>query len=276
MGVSTIPTFVINLDRSPDRLAHIQAELARVGMDFERIAAVDRRAVPPDLRQQFLDEDDKPHGHLSDGEIGCYASHLTVHQRILAARLPWAIVLEDDVRLTDQLPEVASAAVAAAPEGWDIIHLSSVVNRAVCAIADLPRGHYLIRHQRPPRSTAGYLISRSGAAKMLKPAPRARVVDMDIKLAHERGLDVFGIYPSPVIWGNHLPSTMGEAYGWQVSVGRRVALQTFLYVVRKLGLANYARCSLANLRFALERRFAGRAPGTIPIVALTGRRRRQS
>jgi glycosyl transferase, family 25 len=239
-------------------------------MDFERISAVDGRSVPPDLRPQFLDGNDKPFGHLGDGEIGCYASHLAVHQRVLAEGLPYALVLEDDARLTPHLPEAAQAAISAAPEGWDFIHLSSVIKRAVYAIAELPHGYHLIRHMRPPRSTAGYIVSRSGAAKMLKPGPRTRTVDIDMKLAYQRNLDVLGVHPSPVIWSNHLPSTMIEAYGWKASVSRGMALQVFLYGVRKLGIAAYIRCNLADLRFALKRRFAGRPREAIPIVKSLG------
>jgi glycosyl transferase, family 25 len=263
-----LPVFVINLDRSADRLAHMRAELARVGMGFERIPAVDGRAVPPDLRPQFLDADNKPLGRLADGEIGCYASHLTVHQRILSDRLPHALVLEDDPLLTPHLSEIAQAATAAAPQGWDFIHLSSVINRAVYAVAKLPRGHHLVRHMRPPRSVAGYIVSRSGAAKMLKPAPRTRTVDMDLKLAHERALDVLGVHPSPVIWGDHLPSTMSftDVSGWNVPTSRRAALESFLYSVGKLGIAPYIRCSLANLRFTVERRLTGRPRDAVPVV----------
>ncbi|RVA48701.1 MULTISPECIES: glycosyltransferase family 25 protein, partial [unclassified Mesorhizobium] len=32
---------VINLDRSPDRLAHVTAEFAKVGVSFDRVPAVD-------------------------------------------------------------------------------------------------------------------------------------------------------------------------------------------------------------------------------------------
>jgi glycosyl transferase family 25 len=260
-----LPVFVINLDRSVDRLAHIGAELARVHMSFERVAGVDGRLVPPDLRPQFLDGDN-PLGRLSDGEIGCYASHLKAHQRILSEGLPYALVLEDDARLTPDLPEVANAAIAFAPEGWDVIHLSATINRAACAIHELRRGHHLIRHMRPPRNSAGYLISRSGAAKMLRSSPRTRTVDLELKLAHKRSLDVLGVYPSPVIWSNHLPSIIGEAYGWKVPLSRWAAVQEFLYAVRKLGLLNYGRCILANMRSSLEWRFAGRRRDGIPIV----------
>jgi glycosyl transferase family 25 len=247
-----LPVFLINLDRSPDRLAFMQAEANRIGLKFERVPAVDRTAVPDDLRAQFLAPDGSPAGPLSPGEVGCYASHLTVHQRVVREGLPCAVVLEDDARLTPHLMDVVPAAVTVAPEDWDLIHLSAVVNRAVYAMADLPGGCHLVRYMRPPRGTAGYIISRSGAAKMLAPAPRRRPIDVDLKLAYERNLDVLGVYPPPVIWGNHFPSEIWSKSGDGLQKRTRPsAKETFrghLYVARKLGLSTYLQCRLATLR----------------------------
>jgi glycosyl transferase, family 25 len=246
-----LPVFLINLDRSPDRLAFMRAEAERIGLQFERVQGVDGTTVPDDLRPQFLKPDGSIIGRLSVGEVGCYASHLTVHQRILAESSPCAIVLEDDARLMANLMESAQAAIEAAPRGWDIIHLSSVFTRPVYAIADLPDRSHLVRYTRPPRNTAGYIISRSGAAKMLRPAPRARPIDMDMKIAHERGLDILGVYPSPVIWGDHMPSTMVGESGRKRTASRYLAFRGFLYGVRKLGPVAYAQCQIASLRGAV-------------------------
>jgi glycosyl transferase family 25 len=247
-----LPVFLINLEHSPDRLAFMQAEADRIGLKFERVPAIYRTAVPDDLREQFLAPDGSPVGPLSPGEVGCYASHLTVLQRVLREGLRCALVLEDDARLTTLLMDVARAAVTAAPEGWDLIHLSAVVNRPVYALADLPGGCHLVRYMRPPRGTAGYIISRSGAAKVLAPTPRKRPIDVDLKLAYERNLDVLGVYPPPVIWGNHLPSaiwsTSGDALQKRKRPSARETLRGHLYVARKLGLSAYLQCRLASLR----------------------------
>ena len=37
--------YLINLDRSPERLAHFSAQARRAGLAFERIAAVDGRTL---------------------------------------------------------------------------------------------------------------------------------------------------------------------------------------------------------------------------------------
>lgn len=51
---STMKCLVINLDRSPDRLAHITAEFARIGITFERIAGTDAREHPNLVLQRWI------------------------------------------------------------------------------------------------------------------------------------------------------------------------------------------------------------------------------
>jgi glycosyl transferase family 25 len=270
--MSVLPVFVINLDRSADRLAFVQHEARAAGVQFERFAAVDGTAIPDWLRLEFLSADGMPLSRLAPGEIGCYASHLAVHRRIISGGLPFALVLEDDVKLALDLVEIAETAILAAPEGWDYIHLSGRIKRTVASFAALPNGRHLVRHMRIPMNTGGYVISRTGAEKMLKPGPRVRPVDQEIHFAWLRGLDVLGIYPPPVIWGDHLPTTIActwrtepkKKHRWGPGLISR--LQGHLYTGRKLGIRTYFACRWAGMRFAAERRFLGRPRSAIPVV----------
>jgi glycosyl transferase family 25 len=150
-----IPVFLINLDRSSDRLATMQLRGDAIGLAFNRIQAIDGANVPGWLAPQFLDSP------MSPGEIGCYASHLTVHQRIVDDGLPHALILEDDVRLEPDVLTAAAEAIAAAPADWDCIHLSARWKRPVYPIAHLPGGRRLVRFIRVPLNAGGYLISRA-------------------------------------------------------------------------------------------------------------------
>ena len=69
-----LQTWVINLDRAPDRLARIAAQLQRLGLPFTRLAAVDARTQTPEQRAA-LDEPAyrRKHGMAPVmGELGCY------------------------------------------------------------------------------------------------------------------------------------------------------------------------------------------------------------
>ncbi|TIU13190.1 MAG: glycosyltransferase family 25 protein, partial [Mesorhizobium sp.] len=65
---------VINLDRSRDRLAHMTAEFASLGVQFERVAAIDAQDRP-DLARMPLRVKRKSSLRLADAEIACLLSH---------------------------------------------------------------------------------------------------------------------------------------------------------------------------------------------------------
>lgn len=71
--------FYINLARRPDRRAHLEAELKRLGWKAERFEAVD-------------------HVH---GAIGCYLSHLACLKKARRLEYPYVCLLEDDAVFTD-------------------------------------------------------------------------------------------------------------------------------------------------------------------------------
>jgi glycosyl transferase family 25 len=83
---------VINLDRAPERLAHMQREFGRIGVAFTRIAATDGQALDPGDRVNALEG--RP---LSRGEAACFISHRRCWQALVESGESHAVVLEDDV-----------------------------------------------------------------------------------------------------------------------------------------------------------------------------------
>jgi GR25 family glycosyltransferase involved in LPS biosynthesis len=79
---------VINLERRPDRLARISAELQRAGLSFETQVAVDGRL---ELHEPKF---------LSKGAIGCWKSHVNSMRRIVEAKAQFGLILEDDATLS--------------------------------------------------------------------------------------------------------------------------------------------------------------------------------
>ena len=94
--------YLINLDRSPGRLAEADAQLRAAAIPYERIPAVDGRALGwAALRRRvsrfrfFL-----VHGRFPNlGEVACSLSHLEACRRLLVSDEPAALVFEDDVLL---------------------------------------------------------------------------------------------------------------------------------------------------------------------------------
>lgn len=182
---------VINLDQDTARMAHMHRELQRAGLDYQRFPALRGDHLPADLARYF------PVGiGLSPGEIGCYASHLAIMQRVARSELPSPLlVLEDDVGLPRDLGSGLDALMRALPQAWDIVRLSyptKLLTRSVAALGD---GRQLVRYSRVPTTTGAYLISASGAQKFLAERPRSVPVDHDLRHIWEWDLDTYGVSP---------------------------------------------------------------------------------
>jgi glycosyl transferase, family 25 len=201
-----LPIRYINLDRDAKRRQRMDAELQRLGLAGERFAGVLWTALPaaeqdtlysPALNaRQF-------HKPLVNGEKGCYASHLAVWQWLLQSPHPAVVVLEDDLRLKADFAAVCSA-IAALPEGWDMVKL---IGRAelgrrekLQAQQRLCPGYALVQYRRVPSLTAGYVISRAGAAKLLATRrPFGRPIDVDLRHWWEsQRLRVQGVHPAAI------------------------------------------------------------------------------
>jgi glycosyl transferase family 25 len=100
--------FVINLDRSLDRRAHITAELRKTGLDYEIITAVDGRDL--NLHDStIIDSSLMAKNSFPAGTAGCALSHLRTYQKIIADGLDEALILEDDVTLPADLGTLVDA-----------------------------------------------------------------------------------------------------------------------------------------------------------------------
>ena len=103
--------YVINLARSPERRAHITAELDRVGVYYEIVEAVDGRDLDMDdpntiasIAPSMLNS-----SWFLPSHVAVALSHLRVYRKILADGLDWALVLEDDVIVPNDLGSLVDA-----------------------------------------------------------------------------------------------------------------------------------------------------------------------
>lgn len=153
---------VINLDRSIDRLAHVTAEFARIGMPFERVAAMDASA------------EDDPHvfdigiaNGLSAGETACFISHRICWRLIAEGNEPYAAVFEDDVVFSDGAEHYLADA-RWLPRGADLVKLETFFHKVPLGSARFAHhGHALHKLDGPHAGSAGYILSRKAARKLL-------------------------------------------------------------------------------------------------------------
>ena len=200
--------------------------------------------MPEWLRSEF----DGPHT-MSPGEVGCYASHLVVAQRIVARGLPYAVVLEDDVELSSDFKRIVCAAIDAAPPDWDLIHLSSVFKVPAIEVCPLTNRSQLVQYARLPVNTAAYVVSNRGARKRLSPMVRSRPVDMDNRYAWLQRLEIFGVYPPLGKQRQDIPSEIGTHARRRRTWSPGVLSHAFgiAYTARRTGVRNYFRARFSRL-----------------------------
>jgi glycosyl transferase family 25 len=193
-----LPVFLINLDRSPDRLARCAPVLDALGLPWERVPAVDgAHFKSEDLRS--LNPQPPPHGEwfrpLSAGEIGCFLSHLRCWELIAERGLDCGLVLEDDFGALETCTRDTLTALAASAPDWDVLKLTRPLRgaRVVQVVANIR----LERGGRGPIDGNAYLVSKRGAAKLIPRRERIwRPVDFELKHYWERGLVVLTARPA--------------------------------------------------------------------------------
>lgn len=104
-------TYIINLERSPERREHIVREAKKHRLDYELIKAVDGKQLTDDEIERLCYTktelaDERMPRELSRPIFGCALSHLSVYRKIVADDVDVALVLEDDAVLPDDFPQL--------------------------------------------------------------------------------------------------------------------------------------------------------------------------
>ena len=199
--------YLINLDRSAERLAHMTAQLNNIGLNFERIRAVDGADLQLDgdgvdnLRIDFDYWRKFHHRNMMASEIGCYMSHILALETFQASSHNFALVLEDDADIGDAFPGVLRDVIAHASE-WDIVKFCASHPGIQISRTHLSNGSSLVSYiTRTARATA-YVVSHSAVGRLLDQLYPIRLpFDHVFDRNFEHGLKMRGVKPMPVTTG---------------------------------------------------------------------------
>lgn len=207
--------YLINLDRSPERLKWFLQENATLADRVERVQAIDGR----DLSPQEIETYRSMRGReiiLGVGDIACALSHQLAWQRFVDSKRPWAFFAEDDLSISadaygflessDWIPEDAD--VVKAETFMEPTSLSRKNNRQAFGrtLAPLKAQHL---------GTAGYFLSARTAARLVNYAkticePADQIIfgaDLDVF----RSLRIYQIDPACCIQIRFLDSVKDDA-----------------------------------------------------------------
>lgn len=166
-----LKAFLINLDRSADRLAHVERQFRVIGGAFTRVAAVDGPNLEPRELADFARQ--RPaHARWTPGELGCFLSHLHVWRKIASGEDEAAAVFEDDIHVARDLKALLASGDWM-PSDADLVRLEAnrkLLLRDGRSIGVAP-GRRVYRMASGTWGSAGYIITRAAAAKLSESRP---------------------------------------------------------------------------------------------------------
>lgn len=202
------PVWVISLERATERRNEARRAFTALGLPFEILDAIDGRSLTAAQRDRYSQWRacfETGRG-LGQGELGCALSHLAAYERMVRDQIPVVAILEDDVEPGPGLPALL-ASVERFPPGWDVVTLCSLFAWASPRPVDGPpitAGHQLCTYERVPMGAGGYLLTLTGAQRLLAAAfPVGLPADELLFRARPAGLTRYGIEPSPVALRDH-------------------------------------------------------------------------
>ncbi|MEN6544227.1 glycosyltransferase family 25 protein [Parvibaculum sp.] len=190
---------MINLERHKLRFERMNAQLAACGLSFERVQAVEGADLTDSDVAAILSP--TPLVRLSRPEIACFLSHRAAWRRFLAGNDEICCVLEDDVLLADDFGPALKAARNWASLPFDVIKIETMRQGVWVSRKKRPafHGHALSRLRSCHDGTAGYIVSRRGARRLLGLTTRMdRPIDalMFDAAIGSNGLDVLQLEPA--------------------------------------------------------------------------------
>jgi len=210
-----IQTFVISLSHESLRRKTIKKILNPVSERFEFFDAVDAQKINllqhKDynglIRRLCYGKD------LAPGELGCFLSHRAVLEKIVNKKIPISLIFEDDVILQKDFKSVLENLINC-PYPWEAIRflgkpkIATLMQRKIIKIY---KNFYLTRLATSPGGAYAYVITYSGAKKLLKSMSKITCpIDTIMGLPWRSGLEVLTIQPAIASWDKRFESAIGD------------------------------------------------------------------
>lgn len=157
--------YVINLDRSPDRLKRLDKVFSDLKLGFTRIPAIDGDMLDENFILVTRQNQNWP-DPLTRGEIACFLSHKAALQKVASGEDEFAAIFEDDVALSKD------AASLLAEDDWipknaDIVKIETHGKKVWLGKAQqLDNGYSVAPLKSRHIMAAGYIVSKEAAKKL--------------------------------------------------------------------------------------------------------------
>jgi len=200
--LSAYKAFIIHLDRAAGRRASVEALRGSLPIESDVLPAVDGRALSREAVEAAYVRERFPPRYpfaLGPGEIGAFLSHRAAWGRIVAERLDYALVFEDDAAIDSELFAALLAFADAERPRWDYVLMPAAGLEPSGALVARLGKYCLLRPHAPPLRAIGQIVSRTAAERLLAlTAPFDRPVDTFLQMAWITGITLLAAIPTPI------------------------------------------------------------------------------
>ena len=192
-------TYIINLDRAPERWEHMSETFTEAEIPIVRVPAIDGTQ----LIFPCVDFNEKKfwqfHGRETNiFEVACYLSHLKAIKLFLESDDEFAMICEDDLFLKPGCKEVVEIALSSSSL-WNILRLSGLREGRACWLQQLSPRYFLTLHLSRLKGAGAYLIDRKAAAILVNElTPMWLPWDHAIDREWTFGLRALAVAPFPI------------------------------------------------------------------------------
>lgn len=201
-GDGTLHVYLLNLDKSTDRLANVKPLIEGLGYPYTRISAVYGKELPQEYRESVTNSSKYKilmHNEIGVGTIGCYLSHIKIWQEFLKSNHSYALIFEDDVEFEPKKLRNLTGILLSSSQEWDLVNID--VNRHGFSkpVKQLSQLFRLVKFRARVGNTSCYLINRKAALELLRRSlPISMPVDHYMMRSWEFGLKMRGVTPQIV------------------------------------------------------------------------------
>lgn len=199
---------IINLARSTERLDFQMQQCARLGLAFQRLAAVSTDDISEEDYQALGFGWQRP---LRKVEVACFLSHKKAWETVLELNAP-ALILEDDAVLAQHMPDALAEIEQAHNPQVDLINFEVRSRKKIISKqpeVKLNAGDTALYTLYQDRTgAAGYVLYPSGAQKLLQRLAETAPAIADGFISSHYGLHCLQAEPAGIIQEDQM-----SAYG---------------------------------------------------------------
>lgn len=231
-----LEVYVINLDRSPERMADMKKKLSALGFEYKRIPAVDGKKTEFTANEVNAKKYSLLHGkYITPTEVACFVSHYNVMKEFITnSKKKFALVLEDDMEFADDFLDVLSLILK--NKSWDLVKLNGGHSGGNVKALKLNDKYSLVLNAFHQSKTGAYLMNRkAGQAYLDKLLPMFVPIDHEFIKFWKYHLRGFSVAPFPT-WEEDVPSTIDYK---MVKKNRKAWYKNFPKLFYKMYIAVY-------------------------------------